>query len=142
MKSKTFKIVGLISVILLLLLSYAIWQYNKPHLDVLTENPDYKTTVEQLLKEFQIDEFKATEKYADKVIQLKGTIFDISLSDGNSVITLKNNDQLTGILCNMNPEDNLTAIKLQKGELIEIKGICTGILLDVILVKCVIINNN
>lgn len=142
MKSKTFKILGVIGIVIVLFLTYAIWQYNKPHLNIKQENASLFLTIDELIEEFQNDEFKASEKYTDKIIQIKGTIFDISLLEGNSVITLKNNDQIVGIHCNMNPEDNLKSIKLKKGDIIEIKGICTGFLLDIVMVKCVLINNN
>ena len=42
----------------------------------------------------------------------------------------------------MGPENNLNVLKLRKDNQITIKGICTGYLLDIIMVRCVLTNDN
>jgi hypothetical protein len=39
----------------------------------------------------------------------------------------------------MQAEDNKRALTLRKGQRITIKGVCTGYLLDVIMVRCIIV---
>ena len=115
--------------------------YNKPHRDIRSSKPDLALNSEYLLNEFLQDEVAANKRYTDNIIQIEGTIFKVSTSDGNSVITIKNNNSESSIICQLLPEDNINALKLKKGEKVIIKGICNGFLLDVIMVRCIIVNN-
>ncbi|WP_299523516.1 hypothetical protein [uncultured Lutibacter sp.] len=142
MKNKTFKIISIVGIVLIFLLGYALKQYNKPHIDIKNAEASIYTSVHEIVDEFQQDEFLANKKYTDNIIQLKGTIFEISINEGYSVITLKSKNNSFGVICNMLPENNLDAIKHKKGDVIEIRGVCTGYLLDLIMVKCVLINNS
>lgn len=119
---------------LFLLLKY----YNKPHKDIRNLKADYVLNAQYLLNEFQQDEDSATKKYTNNIVQVKGQIFEISTLNGNSVITLKKQDSESSIICHLLPEDNINVLKLKKGQNVAIKGICTGFLLDVIMVRCVI----
>lgn len=114
--------------------------YNKPHLDVNQVEADYVVTAEEILRDFKADEMAANKKYLDKVVQVNGEIKDIDTVDGVSVIVLAGNDNLSSIRCNMDPAENKNAITLKTGQDLELKGMCTGFLMDVILVRAVIVN--
>ncbi len=114
--------------------------YNKPHLDVNQVEADYVVTAEEILRDFKADEMAANKKYLDKVVQVNGEIKDIDTVDGVSVIVLAGNDNLSSIRCNMDPAENKNAIRLKTGQDLELKGMCTGFLMDVILVRAVIVN--
>ncbi len=114
-------------------------QYNKPHIDIKKSEANFVINADAILIDFQDNEDKANIKYTNKIIQIKGTISEISTLNGNASITLKNKNFNANINCNLIPEENLEALQFKKGEEITIKGICTGYLLDVILVKCVIV---
>ncbi|MGS2741021.1 OB-fold protein [Sinomicrobium sp. M5D2P17] len=114
--------------------------YNKPHTDVHRADPDYTLTATTLIEAFKTDETGANGLYLDKILQVEGVIKDISIVDGNSVITLGVENSGENIICNMYPTENKKALGLHKGQKIKVKGICTGFLLDVILVRAVIIN--
>jgi len=116
--------------------------YNKPFIDIKNSRPEIEVTVENILFEFKSNEKLATEKYVDKLILVKGKIAAISISKGHSIITLKDKNGISSVICQMLAEDNLNALKLEKGDEILIKGVCTGYLLDIMMVRCVLINNN
>ncbi|RNL87851.1 hypothetical protein ED312_09485 [Sinomicrobium pectinilyticum] len=113
-------------------------QYNKPHTDVHSADPDYTLTATSLLEVFKTDETSANSLYLDKILQVEGVIKDISAVDGNSIITLGVENSGESIICNMYPTENKKVLGLHKGQKITVKGICTGFLLDVILVRAVI----
>lgn len=115
--------------------------YNKPHKDIRTTKADLALNSESLLNEFLRDEVAANKRYTDNIIQIEGIIFEVSTNNGNSVITLKNKNSESSIICQLLPEDNINALKIKKGEKVTIKGICNGFLLDVIMVRCIIVNN-
>ena len=115
--------------------------YNKPHIDVHSSTPDYIITIENITDEFNRDEEEANQKYLDKIIQVEGIINDIDILDGHSTITLTSPENPTKtVVCNMVATENIKAIKLQQGQKITVRGICTGYLMDVMLVKTVIID--
>lgn len=142
MKSKSFKIFLFFGIVFVGLLMYAIIQYNKPHVDIKNSQAEITINVEQLISQFKNDETLATQKYTDKVIQIEGILNNISISEGNSVISLKYKNEETSVICYMQPENSLNLLKLKKGEQIKIKGVCTGFLLDIIMVRCLIVKDN
>lgn len=114
--------------------------YNKPHADVSASIPDYTVTAKDIVEEFKNDEQKANGKYLDKIIQVEGVIKDITVADGNSVVTLTATTSSENIICNMEATENKKILHTQKGQKIIVRGVCTGFLLDVMLVRTVIIN--
>lgn len=139
MKGLKFKIISGIFILIIVCLFLLLKIYNKPHTDVRNVKSDIITNVENLLAEYEQDEALANKKYTDQIIQVNGTIFEISNLRGNMVITLKNPKSKSSIICHFLPEDYDKSLILEKGQNVTIKGVCTGFLLDVILVRCVIV---
>lgn len=129
-------LIGLILIIISLF--FIINLYNKPFIDIKKSNPELEITAQEILNDYRADENSANEKYVDNLIQIKGEIADISFAKGISIITLKDTSGLSSIICQMLPEDNLNVLKLKKGNQVLIKGICTGYLIDVMMVRCVL----
>lgn len=141
MKGKLFKILIIICVGLAVVLMFALKQYNEPLRDIRNSKPLVILSADQLIDDFQKDEQEATIKYSEKILQIDGNFFGVSTLDGNTVITLKNNESNSSVICHMLSEENLKALKLKKGQDISIKGNCTGFLLDVMMVRCVLIES-
>lgn len=114
--------------------------YNKPHKDIRSATADYVLTTSELIMEFKTNESEANQKYLDKIIQVSGVIQSIDTANGLSVITLRNGNDLESVICNMDPVENQKVIGLEAGNTLETKGVCTGFLLDVMLVRTVIVN--
>jgi len=135
MKDRKTVIIVLL-IVITSVLALVMYVYNKPHVNVKKAEAAFVVTAQNLISEYQQDETKTNEKYSESVIQVKGTIFEISTLKGNSVITLKDENLESSIICHMLPEENTRALQIKKGQDIEIKGICTGYLMDVIMVRC------
>ncbi len=115
--------------------------YNKPHIDVNFSTSDYKVSIEEVTLEFNQDEENANQKYLDKIIQFDGIINHIDILDGNSTLTLSSDTNPTQtVVCNMAASQNIKIVQLELGQKITVKGICTGYLMDIMLVKTVIVN--
>lgn len=112
--------------------------YNKPHQDMQSAKSDFQMTATELFDYFESDEPTANKKYLDKVIEINGTVQLVSKDeDGMTAITLDAGGMLGGVICKL---DDLTQHKRSQfeiGESVHFKGICTGMLMDVILVRCV-----
>jgi len=140
-KKNKFTFISLFFIIVIIGLLFLLNQYNKPAVDITNLEADLVINVDEILKDFQKDEEKANLKYTDNIIEVHGEISKISTIDGNATITLKDNEFDANVICNVQPQENKEALQLKKGDLVSLKGICTGYLLDVIMVKCVIENN-
>lgn len=112
---------------------------NKSHLDISSISPQISIEATKLIDEFVIDETTANTKYLDKLIAVNGTISSIKIKDEKGIISLKTDDDFGSILCHLSNEATKNISQLENGQSIQIKGICTGFLMDVILVRCEII---
>lgn len=97
---------------------------------------------ERLLVDFQADEAAANTKYVgatEQVIQVSGTIRSLEpVGEGLTNVVLETGDTLAGIVCEF-PNKELPG-DWRPGANVVVKGICTGLLMDVVLVRCVASN--
>jgi hypothetical protein len=138
---KTKKI-GIAVLILLLIAAFVAYNtYNKPHVNVGETSSDITITAAEILNDFTSDETSANAIYLEKIIEVTGVISDIKVERKKGIITLKTNDDFGSVLGHLSDEatNNISTLKI--GQTITLKGICTGYLMDVILVKCEIIND-
>src|SRR5690606_11904509 len=99
---------------------------------------DFVVAAPAFFSEFELDETAANLKYLDKVIEISGSVRSFSKDEEGIVsITLGTDNELSGVICQL---DQLTTHKrttFESGEAVKFKGICTGMLMDVVLVRCV-----
>lgn len=132
----------ILSTVLALLtgLGFAYYLYNKPHQGISDETPAFSLKAETLVSEYDRDEKKANAKYLGKIVEVQGVIAEKSKDKtGNYNVTLQGPD-LAGIGCEFEQKAQNKLTSLKEGQEVKIKGICTGVLMDVVLVDCVIVN--
>jgi hypothetical protein len=124
----------LIFVILIFLLVGVIGAYllyNKPHRSV-DEGTGIPVTAAVLFKDYETDEVAANAKYLDQVVEVSGKVSDQYVNQqGKTVVLLATEHPLYGIQCTLNDSTNAPI----PGEVVTIKGICTGYLSDVIVIQ-------
>ena len=111
--------------------------YNKPHQNMQSATPDFKMTAAELFSDFETNENNANAKYLDKVIELNGTIQSVSSEENKVSITLDAGGMLGGVICQLDELSEHKRTSFQAGEAVQVKGLCTGMLMDVVLVRCV-----
>ncbi len=137
---KTTKITLLFLILLISLVTIRlVFLYHQPHKDMTQEIASIKIASEDLLKDFQEDESLANTIYLEQITQVQGTITAIENNTEEVVIVLSEPDSFGGIRCHISPEEYTKVSALTTGQQITIKGICTGYLMDVVLVRCVLI---
>ena len=114
--------------------------YNKPHVNVLDEKSDITITADQIINNFSSDETKANRSYLDKIIKISGVISELKVVKQKGIITLKTNHDFGSVLCHLSDKASQKINSLKEGQTVTLNGICTGFLMDVILVKCEITN--
>jgi hypothetical protein len=117
---------------------FAYYLYNKPHQSIADEKPAFNMEASALVAEYDQDEEKANAKYLGKIIEVRGVIAEKSIDKkGKYNITLQGAD-LSGVGCEFESNAKNKVSKLSEGQEVKIKGICTGVLMDVVLVDCVL----
>ena len=126
-------IIGIIVVVLVFLKVY------QPTLKSVEKiDPDFTLSSTTLVSEFENDEKMANSLYLDKIIEVSGTIANISDDGSVVVVTLREPESLSGVLCSFD-KNYISMEKMSLGTKVTIKGICTGYLLDVVLTKCALV---
>lgn len=128
---------------------------NKPHLDIENAKAEYTFKADELYTEFKNNNL-ADSLYADKVIEISGSISKIEIPSDSLVVavfsqnkdtTQTNTDDLFaeleadgGIRCSMLFKFNEETKKIEVSSPVKIKGLCIGKQgSDVIFEKCVIV---
>lgn len=104
-------------------------------------NIEVVTSPINLLSAFEEDEISANEKYASKVIKVTGSLSDIkTVSETNLQLVLQAENSIGNVVCNLQSDIEIELENLKIGDLINIKGMCTGYMFDVVMDHCIIIN--
>jgi hypothetical protein len=134
MRKKIFFSVG---ILMLCLVAYAFYLYNKPHTSVAAIAPAITISATDLYDAYAQNEAMANKRFLNKVLLVKGIVNDVSHTDSTLTIFLKSNDIAGGVSCNITA-NNITSASISNGAPISVKGRCTGFLADVMLADCVI----
>ena len=100
--------------------------------------PDFILNAAELVDAFEADESAANSKYLDKIIQLSGTVTEISDDQEEITIVYIKGNLMGNVSCQFSDEV-LADQELQVGDQLTVKGKCTGYILDVVLTKCALV---
>lgn len=139
---KKFMIIALILIISVV--AFSLYMYYKPSKNLLKAKPDIVTSAKDFIKEYSLDETSGNQKYVGKIIEVRGEIFIIQ-SNEKGIGTIFLEDDFFGISCTM---DSLyfSSVKnmldsAEEGSLISIKGRCNGILTNIQMSSCVLVES-
>ena len=91
-----------------------------------------------LINHFEADETDAMSKYSDQVLSVQGIINSVHATDSSGAVFLNDEGTTSSVMCQFDKKKFKEILYLHKGVSITIKGICSGYLMDVVLVHCVI----
>ena len=119
---------------------YGFYMYKKKPTDIRKEEAQYQIDAAVLLSEFNKDETAANKKYIDKIIAVQGKVADIKIdTGGEATVFLASGDPMASVTCSFYREETPSVKQIKQGELVIVKGKCTGKLMDVVLNKCSLI---
>lgn len=134
-------------ILLYILLSVAVstfvvtaWMYNKPHRGVGNEDADIKVSAAELVRAFSRDESAANSLYAGKVLEVEGVLGEIISDEPAMILMLGEDSVVSGISCYLRQGATDRSAALTVGRRVTVKGICNGMLMDVVLDKCVVVS--
>ena len=117
---------------------YGFYLFNKKPADVRVLTASYSVSADSLINDYNKDETSADKKYLNQVVEVNGKVAKVLLDPNTkqATVMLSTNDPLAGITCSFYDNEAGQLKKIQKGEDISVKGVCTGKLMDVVLNKC------
>jgi predicted phosphodiesterase len=127
---------GLLALIIILLVIRYVFQPASKTVE--REKPDYTLEASDLVKEFETDEESANALYRNKIVQVSGIIDNITEDKDVITITLKNPGSVSGTICSFN-KSTVMDKKFEIGSRVDIKGVCDGYLLDVVMTRCALV---
>jgi hypothetical protein len=133
----------LIFLIIALVAAFLVWKYTfrKSETSMVDQKPEFELKASVLIQAFETDETAANQKYLGKVILVSGHIDSITVDSLTIAVNLKESDAAAGVICSFD-KNNLNVARLQKGTYVNIKGICTGYLMDVVMNRCFWVEGN
>jgi tRNA_anti-like len=126
-----------IGIVVIFLVAWGIYKVTLPHRNAAGEQSVATISAIDLYGEFQHSENTADKKWVGKVINVSGIISSVTESGNYISINLQATSD-GGVNCSILTKDLGTDDKFKKGDSVNIKGKCTGFLMDVNLVDCVI----
>jgi tRNA_anti-like len=119
---------------------YGWKEYHRGHMSTAQIKPTAVREASQLVKEFEANETNANLQYTDKVVSVTGRVVKMEVNDTTHNLLLAGESAMAGVLCQFETSRNHPLTKIKTGDLVKVKGVCTGILMDVILTRCTIDN--
>jgi len=140
LKKLFFVIIALVVLLFVIALFSGLYLKFMPDKNMEKQKADYVLPANKLFKEFENNEAKANKKYMDRIIEVSGNLADISDDQkGAKVVTIKGKNAFSGVLCTLQEAEAKTLSSYKINEPIKIRGVCTGMLMDVVLNKCIIV---
>lgn len=137
MISKWIKIVVVVTVVITAVVSYTVFRASP---DTLSNfEPDYIVESAVLVNAFAANEKAANAIYLDKVVQVTGKVVDVEKSTTDKTSISLQGDIMGNVSC-LIPNKQLQGVKLRNGMILTLKGRCTGYILDVVLIKCALVD--
>jgi tRNA_anti-like len=105
---------------------YAYHEYNRRNKDLKDSAADVNTNAVALIQAFQKDTAGANHQYVNKVIAVSGPVKKID-ADGNPVVIfLGNKGEMSSVKCSMDSSHVTDYKAIKDGDVVTIKGKCTG----------------
>jgi hypothetical protein len=108
--------------------------YNKPVASLEKKKADVEVSADEIIAAYEADENAANGVYNGKVVQVTGKVSAVTEEAGTRKIQLETSNPMALIICEM--ETGTETGDVMAGNMVSIKGMCTGYLSDVILVQC------
>jgi hypothetical protein len=136
--NKVVKFVLYFLLILIVLAGIAWFVFlNVPQASNIGKPAEFQLPATELFQAFEQDEATSNTKYIGKVIEVSGTIEEISTDEkGSPVVLLAGGGDFGGVLCTFEASEKDKVTALATGQNVKIKGSCSGMLMEVVLNRC------
>ena len=113
------------------------YMYNKPVESLDKKKADITVSAEQILADYEANEEAANDKYLGKVVEVSGKVAQVTTEEGKNKVHLETGNPISVVISEL--EEGNNAEGLQAGDQATVKGMCSGYLSDVILVRSTVV---
>jgi hypothetical protein len=136
-RRRTWIILGSITLVLLAAGIFGYYEYTRGNPDLADQKPDVCIPAATLMNEFSQNETQANAKYLNKVTCTRGVVKAVEKDHTGSVsVALDAGDPMSDVSCQLDDRHLDEAQKIHTGDTVDVTGVCTGMLTDVVLVRC------
>jgi hypothetical protein len=114
------------------------YYYNKPIGSLKDVDAAFQISSDSLFAAYEMDEAAANSKFLDKTIEVYGKILAVNTDTSGLSLTLQTGSDMFGVICKLE-DKSLPETNFSIGQQIRLKGQCTGFLMDVVLVRCSVV---
>src|SRR5690606_21581140 len=100
------------------------------------DRPEFLVSASELITAFEENERAANDKYLGKVVEVHGTVTEVIEKQNSFVLLLGDTSTVSRVSCTLEGDNDDMAYGLRAGDALTLRGICSGRLLDVVLVDC------
>jgi len=131
------KLVVPLLVLAAIFIGIGFYMYNKPVESLDNKKADVTVTADQLVADYEANEQAANDKYLGKVVQVSGKVAQVTSEDGKNKVVFETANPISGVITEL--EEGNDAEGINAGEEATVKGMCSGYLSDVILVRSTVV---
>jgi DNA/RNA endonuclease YhcR with UshA esterase domain len=136
LKKRTILWIG-IPLLLLVAAAWGYYLYVEPHRSAADKTVDFVISADSLYQQYQANEHSADQKYLGKIIEVSGKLAEIQHSGNSEIWILSPQAGGGGINCQLFGGTKIDP-EPKSGDVVTVKGRCTGFLMDVNLADCVL----
>ena len=105
------------------------------------QNPvDITMPADQLFQAYSTNQERGDKLYIGKTFEIEGVITEITEDEqGAPVVLFGTDDAFGGVLCTFEMGEKGKISQLKPGNKAKVKGICTGMLMEVVLNRCTLL---
>lgn len=134
---KVFYVLG--AVVAAVIIGWVVF-LNIPKASSQGKTADFQLAANELYRAFAEDEAAGNARYIGKVIEVSGTITAITSDEQDApVVVLASESGMGGVLVTLEKDQQKAIAQKEIGAPITLKGVCTGMLMEVILNKGVVV---
>ena len=132
------KILWITVLLFLLIAGTGIYLMNMPKTSIKNKSASMTMSAIELYKAYNQDEAQGNQKYISKIIEISGNVIEITKDEMDAdVLLLAAGNAPGGVLCTFEKGQDLSELKVN--DQVKLKGQCTGMLMDVVLIKCILV---
>lgn len=127
----------------ILLVLMFLMHYHVNRQQPYTQSFDTKAqlTPNEFISLFDMNNTHQAKEYIDEAIEIQGVVEKVTFRDNTYSLFINSDKEGKYIICEMQADQNANVNQIKKGEIVTVKGIFKGVLLDAILLNCIIIND-
>ncbi|MEI7803630.1 MAG: hypothetical protein WCI97_13330 [Bacteroidota bacterium] len=132
------KIFLIVFIIIVCGVSYGLYEYFRTNAKTSDLTADVKISAVDLYNAYSDNEAHADSLYRMEVVEVTGKVAEVKKDTSGIVVLLDGGNGMFGVSCSLQKTDEEVK-KIEKDTEITVRGICTGMLMDVVLTRCAIV---